>query len=77
MNLLSINHSEVTLLGGVYTAILKLSKALIQTGYTPTILSVNPGGLQSEECIDGEPIVRMHSRISSYLFGFSPSALFT
>jgi glycosyltransferase involved in cell wall biosynthesis len=76
MNLLSINHSDVTLPGGVHTTISKLSKALIQSGYTPSVLSVNPGGLQSEECIDGELIVRMQSRISSHLYGFSPSALF-
>ncbi|MGD0172382.1 MAG: glycosyltransferase family 4 protein [Halobacteriota archaeon] len=76
MKLLSLNHSEVTLPGGVHTAILKLSKALIQTGYTPTILSVNPGGLQSEDCIDGELIIRMRSPISWHLHGFSPSTLF-
>jgi glycosyltransferase involved in cell wall biosynthesis len=76
MKLLSINHSEVTLPGGVHTAILRLSKALIQIGYTPTVLSVNPGGLQSEECIDGAEIIRMRSPTSWHLYGFSPSALF-
>lgn len=76
MNLLSINHSEITLPGGVHTTISKLSKALIQIGYVPSVLSVNPGGLQSEEGVDGELIVRMRSQISSHLHGFSPSALF-
>jgi len=74
MNLLSINHSEVTLPGGVHSTIVKLSGALIQRGYTPSVLSVNPGGLQSEEYINGLRIVRLRSPVSRHLYGFSPSA---
>jgi len=72
MRILMVNGTDITKIGGVHMAIREVAKRLVAGGDSCTVISINPGGLPSEELIDGINVVRVESLISKYCFEISP-----
>jgi glycosyltransferase involved in cell wall biosynthesis len=72
MRVLIVNGTDLTQIGGVNTAIRRVSAVLSKRGHTITVLSINPGALKDDELIDGTRVVRVRSS----LIGHSMDASF-
>jgi len=72
MKILIVCGTEITRIGGAYLAIGEVARRLVTGGDDCTVISINPGGLPSEELINGIHIVRVKSPISKYSLDISP-----
>jgi len=73
MNILTINCTDITQIGGVNSSIKKVSEELVKKGHDCCVLSINPGNLPSEESINGVNVIRIKSPISKHLYWLSPA----
>jgi glycosyltransferase involved in cell wall biosynthesis len=72
MKILIVNGTDITRIGGVHIAIREVARRLVAGGDDCTVISINSGGLPSEELIDGIHVVRVESPISKYSLEISP-----
>lgn len=71
MRILTINHSEITHIGGVNKVIKRLSEELVKRGHECIVLSLNSGDLKDEEFINGVHVIRVKSTMAKYCYGLS------
>lgn len=75
MRILTINHSEITEIGGVNKNVRRLSEELQKRGHQCTVLQLNDGNLAKEQYLQGVHVIRIKSRISRYAYDFNFSLL--
>jgi glycogen synthase len=73
MNILSINQTDITQIGGVNYSIRRVSEELAKRGHECSVISINPGNLPDEETINGVRVIRVRSQMAKYAYGLSPS----
>jgi glycogen(starch) synthase len=75
MRILTINHSEITEIGGINKTVRRLSEELQKRGHQCVVLQLNDGNLAKEERLQGVRVIRIKSRISRYAHDFNLSLL--
>lgn len=73
MKILTLNSTDITQIGGINYSIKRVCEELVERGHECHVLSINPGSLPSEECINGVNVIRVRSPISRRLYWFSPA----
>jgi glycosyltransferase involved in cell wall biosynthesis len=73
MKLLLINYMETTAPGGINRAVREVGAEMVQRGHAVTVLQVNPLNLPAEEMCDGFKIIRVKSRVASFLYDLNPA----
>jgi glycosyltransferase involved in cell wall biosynthesis len=76
MNILLVNHSEVTSPGGVHKNIVEISKNLSKRGHKVTVLQSNTMNLPFREFYEGFEIIRVKSWMADTFYGFNPQVYF-
>ena len=76
MRILLINHSEITLPGGVHKTVFELAKNLSEMGHNITVLQGNQENLPEEEMCNEFKIIRVKTKFADYLYGLSPKIYF-
>ena len=76
MRILMVNYSEVKSPGGVHKTIIEVAKYLSVSDHEVTVLQGNPMGFRETEIHEGFKIIRVKSKIASYLYDFSPEIYF-
>ena len=69
MKILWFNHRDLKhpLAGGAERTIYEVSKRLVCSGYEIILVTVNPGGLDESEILDGIKIIRINGNIRAHL----------
>lgn len=69
MKILWFNHRDLKhpLAGGAERTIYEVSKRLVSSGYDVNLVSVNPGGLEESEILDGINVFRIKGNIRAHL----------
>ena len=69
MKILWFNHRDLKhpLAGGAERTIYEVSKRLVSSGYEVILITVNPGGLEESEILDGIKIIRIKGNIRAHL----------
>ena len=69
MKILWFNHRDLKhpLAGGAERTIYEVSKRLVSGGYEVILVTVNPGGLEESEILDGIKIIRIKGNIRAHL----------
>ena len=69
MKILWFNHRDLKhpLAGGAERTIYEVSKRLVSSGYEIILVTVNPGGLDESEILDGIKIIRTKGNIRAHL----------
>ena len=69
MKILWFNHRDLKhpLAGGAERTIYEVSKRLVSNGYEVILVTVNPGGLEESEILDGIKIIRIKGNIRAHL----------
>ena len=71
MNILSINMTEITQIGGVNFSIKRVLEELVKRDHECYVVSLNPGDSPPEENINGINVIRVKSPMSKHLYGLS------
>jgi glycosyltransferase involved in cell wall biosynthesis len=74
LNILFINYTDITQIGGINSTIKRVSEELVKKGHDCSVLSPNTEGLPAREEINGVNILRVKSPLSKYFYGLSWSA---
>src|SRR5665647_3424143 len=73
MKLLLINYMETTAPGGINRAVREIGAEMVQRGHDVTVLQANPMNLPAEESFNGFNIIRVKSRVASFLYDLNPA----
>lgn len=73
MKLLLINYMETTAPGGINRAVREIGAEMVQRGHDVTVLQANPMNLPAEESFNGFKIIRVKSRVASFLYDLNPA----
>jgi glycosyltransferase involved in cell wall biosynthesis len=73
MKLLLINYMETTAPGGINRAVREVGAEMAKRGHAVTVLQANPANLPAEEMCNGFKIIRVKSRVASFLYDLNPA----
>ena len=73
MKLLLVNYMETTAPGGINRAVREIGAEMVQRGHDVTVLQANPMNLPTEEMYNGFKIIRVKSRVASFLYDLNPA----
>jgi len=73
MKLLLVNYMETTAPGGINRVVREVGAEMVQRGHAVTVLQANPMNLPAEEKCDGFKIIRVGSRVASFLYDLNPA----
>src|SRR5665647_1932030 len=76
MKLLLINYMETTAPGGINRAVREIGAEMVHQGHDVTVLQANPMNLPAEEMYNGFKIIRVKSRVASFLYDLNPALYF-
>jgi glycosyltransferase involved in cell wall biosynthesis len=73
MKLLLVNYMETTAPGGINRAVREIGAEMVHRGHDVTVLQANPMNLPAEEMYTGFKIIRVKSRVASFLYDLNPA----
>jgi glycosyltransferase involved in cell wall biosynthesis len=76
MKLLLVNYMETTAPGGINRAVREIGAQMVQRGHDVTVIQANPMNLSAEEMCNGFKIIRVKSRVASFLYDLNPAMYF-
>jgi glycosyltransferase involved in cell wall biosynthesis len=76
MKLLLVNYMETTAPGGINRAVREIGAEMVHRGHDVIVLQANPMNLPAEEIYNGFKIMRVKSRVASFLYDLNPEMYF-
>jgi glycosyltransferase involved in cell wall biosynthesis len=73
MKLLLVNYMETTAPGGINRVVREVGAEMVKLGHAVTVLQANPANLPAEETCNGFKIIRVKSRVASFLYDLNPA----